>query len=242
MHTNGGNPSENRYGCPVEITLKRIGGKWKSVVLWWLRHHEKSFGELKQLIPGISAKVLTQQLRQLEEDGLIHRKAYREVPRRIEYSVTAMGKTLKPLTELMCEWGKTQMPEFRFGQLDLTSLGVLMVSAEPDEVLCSELASRGATVAIATSANEALQQIEQIFPQALIVDTALPDNSAYRLIQSISHQDYTFAAIALTETNSDDRRQAFRANFQVCLPKPTDPSELIAALVSLTGILKTTQL
>lgn len=143
MDTNEGNASDIRYGCPVEVTLRRIGGKWKSVILWWLRQSPKSFGELKHLIPGISSKVLTQQLRELEEDRLVQRETYREVPRRVEYSMTLFGETLKPILDLMCEWGKNQMPRFQFGLLNLVGLRLLIASSEVEEFLRSELESRG---------------------------------------------------------------------------------------------------
>ncbi|WP_171974749.1 winged helix-turn-helix transcriptional regulator [Leptolyngbya sp. 'hensonii'] len=231
-----------KYGCPVEVTLKRMGGKWKSVILWWLRQNPKSFGELKHLIPGISSKVLTQQLRELEEDGLVHRENYREVPRRVEYSITPFGATLRPIVELMCEWGKNQMPEFRFGLLDLTGLRVLVMSPEMDDFLRSELESRGVQVAIATSISRALTDFDQIQPQALVIDTELPDNQAYTLIRHIKALEpapaQKIATIALTPaTRFGDRRQALRSGFQVCLTKPVDTAELAASLASLVGFL-----
>ncbi len=85
-------------GCPVEVTMEAISGKWKCVILRWLRQNAKSFGELRQLIPRVSQKVLTQQLRELERDRLIHREVYREAPPRVEYSLTPRGgETLRSL-------------------------------------------------------------------------------------------------------------------------------------------------
>jgi DNA-binding HxlR family transcriptional regulator/CheY-like chemotaxis protein len=242
MDTNEGKKSQIKYSCPVEVTLERIGGKWKSVILWWLMQNPKSFGELKALIPGISSKILTQQLRQVEADGLVHREAYREVPRRVEYSMTAFGETLIPLLELMCDWGKNQMPGFRFGFLDLTGLRVLVVSPEAGETLRVELESRGVQVAIATTTVQALNTFNETHPQALVIDTDLPDNQAYTLIRQIkeleSAQGERVAAIALiASVSSIDRRQALRCGFQVCLIKPVETAELAAALASLAGFL-----
>jgi DNA-binding HxlR family transcriptional regulator/CheY-like chemotaxis protein len=242
MDTNAGNALPRKFGCPVEVTIERIGGKWKSVILWWLRRYEKSFGELKHLIPGISAKILTQQLRELEKDGLIHREAYREMPRRVEYSLTPFGKTLIPIVELMCEWGKNQLPEFQFGLLDLTGLRVLVVSPEMGGFWRSELESRGVQVAIATSTIEALKTFDRTQPQALVIDTDMPDDQAYTLVHQIkeleSAQGKQIATIALTAAaSSGDRRQAFRSGFQICLTKPVETAELVASLASLTGFL-----
>ncbi len=92
--------------CAVELTLEIIGGKWKAVILWHLKEKVLRFGELKKLIPNITQKVLTQQLRELEADGLIHREIYAEVPLRVEYSMTEHGKTLRPILNSMCKWGR----------------------------------------------------------------------------------------------------------------------------------------
>ena len=100
------NQPKAQYGCPVEVTVEVIGGKWKCTILWWLRRGAKRFGELIQLIPRISRKVLTQQLRELERDGLIQRRAYSERPPRVEYFLTRLGEALEPITDLMCDWGK----------------------------------------------------------------------------------------------------------------------------------------
>ena len=98
-------PSES-YRCPVEITLAVIGGKWKAVILWHLSHKTLRFSQLRRRLPGITQKMLTQQLRELERDGLLHREVFAEVPPRVEYSLTELGRTLKPLLGMMCEWGK----------------------------------------------------------------------------------------------------------------------------------------
>lgn len=92
--------------CPVEATLEVIGGKWKVVILYHLTHEgTHRFAELRKKIPGVSERMLTQQLRELEEDGIVHREVYAEVPPKVEYSLTDYGRTLRPITALMCEWG-----------------------------------------------------------------------------------------------------------------------------------------
>ena len=97
------------YHCPVEATLDVIGGKWKAVILFWLRDDVCRFGELRRKIPDISERMLTQQLRELEDHGIVRRKVYPVVPPKVEYSLTAYGRTLRPITDLMCEWGKTHL-------------------------------------------------------------------------------------------------------------------------------------
>jgi len=91
--------------CPVETTLLLIGDKWKVLVLRDLISGTKRFGELKKSINSISQKVLTQQLRSMEEDGLVNRKVYAEVPPKVEYSLTEDGLSLKPVLESMYAWG-----------------------------------------------------------------------------------------------------------------------------------------
>ncbi|MCB0351378.1 MAG: helix-turn-helix transcriptional regulator [Bdellovibrionales bacterium] len=92
--------------CPVELSIKIIGGKWKPILLWQLNEKIKRFGELKKDINGITVKMLAQQLRELEQDGIISRKMYHEVPPRVEYSLTEMGRSLEPVLMAMCSWGK----------------------------------------------------------------------------------------------------------------------------------------
>ncbi|WP_411681807.1 winged helix-turn-helix transcriptional regulator [Clostridium thailandense] len=92
--------------CPVETTLLLIGEKWKVLILRDLIEGTKRFGELKKSIGSISQKMLTQQLREMEEDGLVTRKAYAEIPPRVEYSLTEDGMSLKPILDSMWAWGK----------------------------------------------------------------------------------------------------------------------------------------
>lgn len=92
--------------CPVETTLTLIGDKWKVLILRDLMPGTKRFGELKKSIGSVSQKVLTAQLRTMEESGLIRRKVYAEVPPKVEYSLTALGQSLKPILDSMQNWGE----------------------------------------------------------------------------------------------------------------------------------------
>ncbi|MGN1194770.1 MAG: winged helix-turn-helix transcriptional regulator [Acutalibacteraceae bacterium] len=92
--------------CPVETTLMIIGDKWKVLILRDLTDGTKRFGELKKSIGSVSQKVLTAQLRDMEASGLINRKVYAEVPPRVEYSLTELGKSLKPILDAMRCWGE----------------------------------------------------------------------------------------------------------------------------------------
>jgi DNA-binding HxlR family transcriptional regulator len=91
--------------CPAETTLGIIGGKWKLLILRELLAGVSRFGELRRRVSGISEKMLAQHLRELERDGIIARKTYPEVPPKVEYSLTASGKTLKPIIDGLHEWG-----------------------------------------------------------------------------------------------------------------------------------------
>ena len=95
----------NLPACPVETTLMLIGNKWKVLIIRDLLTGTKRFGELKKSIGKVSQKVLTTQLRDMEEDGLISRKIYAEVPPRVEYSLTELGKSLQPILNAMLQWG-----------------------------------------------------------------------------------------------------------------------------------------
>ncbi len=91
--------------CSVTTTIGLIGGKWKILILWQLRNRIRRFGELQRLIPLANKKMLTQQLRELERDGLINRKVYAEVPPKVEYSLTETGKSLQPVIDQIGNWG-----------------------------------------------------------------------------------------------------------------------------------------
>ena len=93
--------------CPVETTLTLIGDKWKVLILRDLMPGTKRFGELKKSIGSVSQKVLTAQLRAMEESGLVSRKVYAEVPPRVEYSLTELGRSLKPILDSMWVWGES---------------------------------------------------------------------------------------------------------------------------------------
>lgn len=92
-------------GCPVEACLSVIGGKWKGVILYHLLSDTIRFNELRRLMPEITQRMLTKQLRELEADGLVHRKVYPEVPPRVEYSMTEYGLTLRPVIDALFQWG-----------------------------------------------------------------------------------------------------------------------------------------
>ncbi|MBV7273152.1 helix-turn-helix transcriptional regulator [Clostridiaceae bacterium UIB06] len=95
------------YTCSMELTLDIIGGKWKTLILWHLGvGGTKRFSEVKKSLPGITQKMLTQQLRELEADGMINRKVYPQVPPKVEYSLTREGQSLMPVLDTMCKWGK----------------------------------------------------------------------------------------------------------------------------------------
>lgn len=97
--------------CPVENTLKIIGGRWKVLILRELFREVCRFSQLQRAIPGITQKMLTQQLRELERDGLIHREVYRQVPPKVEYSLTPLGKSLEPVLKAMHDWGSAVSDE-----------------------------------------------------------------------------------------------------------------------------------
>lgn len=93
----------------VQTTLGVLGGKWKILILWHVRNQPKRFSELKRLIPEISEKVLIQQLRDLEKDGIVYRHDYAEMPPKVDYSFTEYGKSLKPVLRMLCNWGEKHL-------------------------------------------------------------------------------------------------------------------------------------
>lgn len=99
-------PEEIPYDCPIEATLGLIGGKWKALILDHLTDGALRFGALQKRMPKITPKMLTQQLRELEEDGLVTRRVFPVVPPKVEYELTEFGTTVLPILTAMCDWGR----------------------------------------------------------------------------------------------------------------------------------------
>jgi DNA-binding HxlR family transcriptional regulator len=95
-----------KFNNPVELSLSIIGGKWKIPIIWKLKDNSKRYGELRKSLPKITHKMLTQQLRELEEDEILTRKVYPEVPPKVEYSLTLLGKSVIPVIDMLREWGE----------------------------------------------------------------------------------------------------------------------------------------
>lgn len=103
--------NETAYNCPVSVTLRLIGGKYKALILWHLTGKTIRFSELRKLIPGATPKMLTQQLRELESDNLLVRTVYPVVPPKVEYSLTEKGNSLRPILKAMFDWGNERLKE-----------------------------------------------------------------------------------------------------------------------------------
>ena len=97
--------NERTFSCPVELALSTVQGKWKVLILWHLRRETLRYSEIQKKLPRITHKMLSQQLRELEADGLLHREVYPVVPPRVEYTMTEEGKTLIPMLRAMQQWG-----------------------------------------------------------------------------------------------------------------------------------------
>lgn len=95
------------YECPLEMTIDLIGGKWKVLLLWHLSNGVIRFNEFNRIFPDVSAKMLTQQLRDLEKNGFVHREVYPQVPPKVEYSLTDLGRTIIPILQEMNKWGRS---------------------------------------------------------------------------------------------------------------------------------------
>jgi DNA-binding HxlR family transcriptional regulator len=95
----------------VQTTLGVLGGKWKILILWNIRNRPQRLSELKRLIPAISEKVLIQQLRDLEQDGIVYRHDYAQMPPKVDYSFTEYGKSLKPVLRMLCHWGEEHLKQ-----------------------------------------------------------------------------------------------------------------------------------
>lgn len=100
---------KKKYNISVEATLEVIGGKWKCVILCHLTHGKKRTSELKRLMPNITQKMLTQQLRELEEDGVINRIVYNQVPPKVEYELSEYGQSLESILNSLCLWGESHL-------------------------------------------------------------------------------------------------------------------------------------
>ena len=99
--------------CPVETALDVLAGKWKILILWYLRSETKRFNELQKLLPRTTQKMLIQKLRELEEDGIVHREVYPVVPPKVEYSLTEYGQTLKPILKQLYLWGEIHKKDYK---------------------------------------------------------------------------------------------------------------------------------
>lgn len=120
--------SKSTFICPITATLDVLGGKWKIFILMQLSHREVlRFGELKKLIPAVTQKMLAQQLKELEEAGLIDRRVYAVIPPKVEYRLTEHGQTLKPVLEHLHQWGVLHR--------DFLNLPVARTCAEAQEIL-----------------------------------------------------------------------------------------------------------
>jgi DNA-binding HxlR family transcriptional regulator/CheY-like chemotaxis protein len=229
-----------KYPCPVEVTMEAIGGKWKCVILWWLRRDARRFGELRLLMPTISQKVLTQQLRELETEGLITRESYRESPPRVEYFLTPYGQTLTPITEMMCEWGKHHNVNYQFGYSRLENVRVLVISSQA-ESLRIILEKYSAIVVAMASVSEILSLADDFLPNALLIDLSLLNQGNSQIfvakIKQMKQQLTNHLAMVATVPigNSYERARAFKMGFAVHLPSPIENAEMIATLASLTG-------
>ncbi len=95
-----------KFNNPVELSLNIIGGKWKIPIIWILKDEPKRYGELRRSLPKVTHKMLTQQLRELESDEIITRKVFPEVPPKVEYNLTLLGKSVLPVIDMLREWGE----------------------------------------------------------------------------------------------------------------------------------------
>jgi DNA-binding HxlR family transcriptional regulator len=115
----GGKTYDCAAGCPVEATLDLIDGKWKAVILYHLLNDTVRFNEPRRRLSRITQRMLTRQLRELEADGLIHREIYAEVPLRVEYSLTTLGRSLEPVVRMLWTWGNQYIAARRLHALPL---------------------------------------------------------------------------------------------------------------------------
>ena len=100
---------QKTYSCGLDASLDVIGGKWKGLILWALRSEARRFGELRRAVKGISEKMLIQHLKEMEADGIVKRRDFKEVPPRVEYALTPFGQSLHAALAPLCEWGTLHM-------------------------------------------------------------------------------------------------------------------------------------
>lgn len=107
--------------CHAEAVVNVIGGRWKIVIIWNLFQQTMRFSELVRAIPGVTEKMLIQQLREMERDGVVARQVYPQVPPKVEYSLTPLGESLKPVLDAMCEWGYKRSRKMRKSERETAS-------------------------------------------------------------------------------------------------------------------------
>ncbi len=123
-----GHDNQQNYDCPLEATLQVIGGKWATFILYRLLRGDQRYGELKRLIPGVTEKMLIQSLRELESEGIIRREVHHQVPPKVVYSLTDKGQTLRPVLDVMCQWGKAHSGRWRPPQREVAVTKVVAVA------------------------------------------------------------------------------------------------------------------
>lgn len=123
---------KKKYNISVEATLEVIGGKWKCVILCHLTHGKKRTSELKRLMPNITQKMLTQQLRELEDDGVINRIVHHQIPPKVEYELSEYGKTLEGILDLLCAWGDTHITKVYGDKFSMLEEGILNEKLKED--------------------------------------------------------------------------------------------------------------
>ncbi len=107
--TTSRNPCSAGFSCGLDVTLRIIAGKWKPLIIYFLREQPNRYGELKRAVKGVSDKVLIQQLKELETDGVVKRTDYQEVPPRVDYALTPLGRSLSDALAPLCEWGSANL-------------------------------------------------------------------------------------------------------------------------------------
>ncbi|MCB8815484.1 winged helix-turn-helix transcriptional regulator [Desulfosporosinus shakirovi] len=109
----------NEYQCSMELTLALIGGKWKALILWHLGDKTLRYSEMRKAIPSVTSKMLTQQLRELEDSGLVTRLIYTQIPPKVEYFLTQAGQSLLPILDTLCKWGQNYANDYEQNELVL---------------------------------------------------------------------------------------------------------------------------